>query len=190
MDKKESEIVCEMNLNDIKYLSVRFLYFNWFFHVGAEIANQLLDNIIKLYLKSINRTDLIKTIRRWRGNETHNTVKILEIIIAELRLDFDLNNHKDILDNIYKIYQNRYLDSLKQTGECKTILRDVCTIDYTYKYFRNKIQISHEAKNQTLINKLFFDGKDMLWGEDNISLFAIFERNNQAFLGQKWDTQK
>ncbi len=190
MNKKESNIVCALILNDFKYLSVRCLYYDWFFPTGAEVATQLLDNVIKLYLTSINREDLIKKIRTWKGNETHNIVKIIRLLIQELNLDFDINNHKGVLENIFNVYQARYLDSLEKIGKCKTILKDVHTIDYTYKYFRDKIQISHEAKNQTLINKLFFDGKDMLWGEDKISLFAIFKRNNQAFLGQKWDTQK
>jgi len=181
MNKEESNKICELNLNDFKYLSVRFLYLNWFFPAGAEIANQLIDNTIKLYLKSINRQDLMKEIMNWRGNETHNIVRIIEkIVIRELNLDFDINQHRDILENIYKIYQNRYL-SLKKTGECKTFLKDIHTIDYAYKYFRDKIKVSVKGRDQTLINKIFLRKQDLLWGEDKISLFAVFSKNNQAF---------
>jgi len=181
MNKKESNIICELNLNDFKYLSVRFLFHNWFFTTGAEIANQLLDNVIKLYLKSINHFDLIKEIRSWRGNESHNVPRIIELCIEKLNLNFDLNNHKAILENVYKSYQVRYLENLKETGEIRGFLEDIQTIDYSYKYFRDKIKVSDEAKNETIINKVFLKRQDLLWGEDKISLFAIFAKDNQAF---------
>ncbi len=181
MDKTESNIIAELILNDFKYLSVRFLYLNWFFPSGAEIANQLIDNIIKLYLRSINRVDLLNKIRSWHGNETHNTVKILELVIQDLKLDFDLNSSRNTLENIYKIYQNRYLDNCSKVGECKTLLNDVEVIDYTYEYFRNKIKISEDGRKELLINKLFLSGEDLLWGEDKISLNTIFRKNNDHF---------
>lgn len=181
MNKEESKIVCELILNDFKYLSVRFLFFNWFFTIGAETADQLLDSIIKLYLGTINRLDLIKEIRGWKGNESHNVSRIIELCINKLNLDFNFNQHRSILENIYKTYQVRYLENLKKTGEIRGFLKDIHTIDYAYKYFRDKINISEEAKNETLINKIFFKGQDLPWGEDKISLFAIFSRDNQAF---------
>ncbi len=181
MNEEEKQIVPQIILADLKYLSVRQLYFNWFFNTGAEVANQLIDAIIKTYLASIRRKDLIKSIRDWRGDETHNTVRIIETLCAELNIDFDIENHKIILGNIYKLYQNRYLDRLENTGECQTLLKDLYTIDYTYKYFRDNTKLSAEAKNELLINKLFFDNKDMQWGEDKVSLRQIFYRNNQSF---------
>lgn len=181
MNKEESNIICELILNDFKYLSVRFLYFNWFFPAGAETANQLLDNIIKLYLKSINRSDIIKEIRGWHGNETHNVSRIIELCIKKLNLDFDLSNYKSVLNNIYKTYQVRYLENLTKIGEIRGFLKDIHTIDYTYKYFRDKINVSEEAKNETPINKIFLRRQDLLWGKDKISLFTIFARDNQAF---------
>lgn len=151
INKGESKIVCELILNDFKYLSVRFLFFNWFFVVGAETANQLLDNIIKLYLKSINRFDLIKKIRKWGGNESHNVPRIIQLCIEELGLDFNINSHKNVLENIYKTYQLRYLENLKDTGEVKGYLKDIQTIDYSYKFFRDRINISDHGKKQTLV---------------------------------------
>ncbi|MBU3965257.1 hypothetical protein KJ695_01440 [Patescibacteria group bacterium] len=53
INKEENKIVCEIILNDLKYLSAGFYFLTGFFTTGAETANQLLDNIIKLYLKSI-----------------------------------------------------------------------------------------------------------------------------------------
>lgn len=170
-----------MILNDLKYLSVRQLYTNWFFNTGAEVANQLIDSIIKVYLRSINREDLIKKIRGWRGNETHNIIRMIEMLVVELSLDFDLISHRDVLKNLYKLYQNRYLDSLKNTGECKTLFKDVEVIDYTYKYFRDRLELSDEARKETLINKLFLQNQDMQWGEDKISLYNLFYRDNQHF---------
>lgn len=181
MNKEESNIICEIILNDFKYLSVRFLYFNWFFPAGTEVANQLIDNTIKLYLKSINRSDIIKEIREWRGNESHNISRIIELCINKLNLDFSLNNYKGVLDNIYKSYQVRYLENLKKTGEIRGFLKDIHVIDYTYKYFRDKINISEDKKNETPINKIFLKGQDLPWGEDKISLLNIFTRDNQAF---------
>lgn len=181
MTEEEKHIVPQLILNDLKYLSVRQLYLNWFFNTGAEVANQLIDNIIKLYLQSIKRTDLITKIRQWHGNETHNVVKIIEMIIAELTLDFDIKGHKDILENLYKLYQSRYLDSLKTTGNSQTFLKDLDTIDYTYKYFRDKLNLSAKAKEETIINKLFFKNQDLLWGADKISLYNLFYRNNNNF---------
>lgn len=181
MNEKEKQIVPQLILADLKYLSVRHLYFNWFFNTGAETANQLIDAVIKIYLKSINREDLINEIRNWKGNETHNNVRIIEKIIKEFNLDFNINKHKIILENIYKLYQNRYLDQLQKTGKCHTLLKDLDTIDYTYKYFRDKVKLSMGAKNELLINKLFFNNKDIPWGADNISLYNLFYRNNNNF---------
>jgi len=181
MTEEEKQIVPQVILNDLKYLSVRQLYFNWFFPTGAEVANQLIDNTIKVYLQSIKRQDLIKRIRNLGGNETHNVIKIINILITELSLDFDLNTHKDVLENLYKLYQNRYLDSLKKTGDCKTLLKDLNTIDYTYKYFRDRVNISDQAKEETIINKIFFKNQDLPWGVDNISLCGLFYRDNQHF---------
>ena len=166
---------------DLKYLSVRHLYFNWFFNTGAETANQLIDTIIKTYLKSIGREDLIKKIREWRGNETHNTVRTIETLIQNLKLDFDIRSHKAVMENIYKLYQNRYLDQLKTIGNCQTLLEDLDTIDYTYKYFRDRVQLSTEARSETLINKLFLNNEDILWGVEKISLYNLFYRDNQRF---------
>ena len=181
MNKKESSIICELNLNDLKYLSVRSLYFNWFFPVGAEIANQLLDNVIKLYLKSISRHDLVKEIRGWRGNESHNVPRIINLCIEKLNLDFDINNHEGALDSIYKTYQVRYLENLKEIGQVTGSPKDIHSIDYAYKYFRDKISVSKEAKEETLINKVFLRNQDLRWGKDKISLLALFQRDNQAF---------
>lgn len=181
MTEEEKQIVPQLILNDLKYLSVRQLYFNWFFSTGAETANQLIDNMVKLYLQSIKRQDLIGKIRKLGGNETHNVVKMINMLVAELSLDFDLNTHKDVLENLYKLYQNRYLDSLKKTGACRTFLKDLSTIDYAYKYFRGKINISDQAKEETIINRLFLKDQDLYWGSDNISLYSLFYRDNQYF---------
>jgi len=181
MTKEEKLIVPQIILDDLKYLSVRQLYINWFFNTGAEVSNQLIDNIIKIYLQSINKKNLIKKIRSWRGNETHNIKKIIEMLITELSIDFDITTHKDVLENLYKLYQNRYIDSLKNTGECETILKDLNTIDYTYKYFRDKVSLSNQAKEETLINKLFLKKQDLPWGLEKISLYNLFYRNNQHF---------
>ncbi len=179
--KEENIIVCEMILNDMKYLSARFLYFNWFFPVGAETANQLLDNTIKLYLKSINRLDLIEEIKSWHGNESHNVPRIIELCITKLNSDFNLNVHKTILEAIYKTYQVRYLENLKKTGEVRGSLKDIRTIDYSYKYFRDKIKVSEHGKNNTLVYKLL-TGIDMWWGEDkNINLRTILLCDNEYF---------
>ena len=181
MTDEEKQIVPQIILNDLKYLSVRQLYLNWFFPTGAEVANQLIDNITKIYLQSIKRKDLIRKIRKWGGNETHNVVRIIEMLIAELSIDFDLSTHKDVLGNLYKLYQNRYLDSLKKTGDAKTLLKDLDTIDYTYKYFRDKMNISKQARGETIINKLFLKNQDLPWGEDKISLYSLFYKANQHF---------
>jgi hypothetical protein len=181
MTEEEKQIIPQVILNDLKYLSVRQLYFNWFFPTGAEVANQLIDNTIKVYLQSIKRQDIINRIRKLRGNETHNVVRMINMLIAELSLDFDLATHEEVLDNLYKLYQNRYLDSIQKTGACKTLIGDLNTIDYTYEYFRNKIDISEKAKGETIINKLFAKNQDFPWGIDNISLMSLFCRNNKHF---------
>ncbi len=181
MNEEERKIVPEIILADLKYLSVRSLYFDWFFNTGAETANQLIDAIIKTYLRSIYREDLIKKIRNWRGNETHNTVRIIEVLIQDLNLDFDIKSHKDVMENIYKLYQNRYLDRLETTGNCQSLLKDLDTIDYVYKYFRDRVQLGDEARGETLINKLFLNNQDMQWGAEKVSLYSLFYRDNQRF---------
>lgn len=181
MNEEEKNIVPQIILTDLKYLSVRQLYFNWFFNTGAETANHLLDSITKIYLKSIGRNDLISEIRSWRGNETHNIVRIINKLIKELNLDFDIRTHKPILENIFKLYKVRYLEELRDIGACHTMIKDLDTIDYAYKYFRDKTQLSDAAKNELLINKLFLNKNDILWGEDNISLHNLFGRGNKSF---------
>jgi hypothetical protein len=180
MDTKESKIVSELILNDLKYIAVRSLYFNWFFNSGSEIANQLLDSTIKLYLKSKGRLDLVKVIIRWGGNESHNVLKIINLCVKEFNLDFDFNEHREALDTIYKTYQVRYLDNLERIGEIRGFLKYISTVDYSYKYFRDKINISEHGRMNTLINKLL-SGSDLGWGEDNISLKAILLRENRYF---------
>ena len=182
MNEKEKQIIPQVILTDLKYISVRHLYFNWFFNTGAEIANQLIDTIIKIYLKSIDKEDIVTEIRKWKGNETHNTVRIIEnLMMKKIIQDFDIKSHKVVIENIYKLYSNRYLDQLEKTGDCHTLLSDLDTIDYVYKYFRDRLQLSEEAKNNLLINKLFFNNENVLWGEDKVSLHNIFFRNNQRF---------
>lgn len=181
INKEESKIVCELNLDDLKYISVRLLYFNWFFNTGAETANQLIDNTIKLYLKSIKRFDLVSIILNWGGNESHNIVRIIELCIKELKLDFDFGNYKIALENIYKTYQVRYLENLEKTGEIRGFLKDIKAIDYSYKYFRDKICISEHGKINTLIYKLLSEN-DLGWGEDKVSLRTILFRENNYFV--------
>lgn len=182
MTGKEKLLVPQIILNDLKYLSIRQLYLNWFFTTGAEVANQLLDNVIKAYLQSIERRDLIKVIRKWGGNEAHNVVRMIELLIKEISLDFDLGAHKSVLDNLYKIYQLRYLDSLQEAYTVNTSIKDLDSIDYAYEYFRDKINISEQARAETIINKLFLSNQDMRWGEDKISLYGLFSRNNHRFV--------
>lgn len=181
MIDEEKQIVPQIILNDLKYLSVRQLYFNWFFSVGSEVATQLIDNTTKVYLQSTKRTDLIEKIRNWRGNETHNIVRIIKMLIKELSLDFDFTVHRDILKNLYKGYQNRYLDAIGKVGTFQILLSDLNTIDYTYKYFRDKINISSQAMEETIINKLFLKKQDLFWGENNVSLYSLFYEKNNHF---------
>jgi len=181
-DENGKFIAMQLNVADIKYLSVRKLYFDWFFPTGAETATQLLDNIIKIYLSSINRTDLIKEIRNWKGNETHNIVRIIQLLIERLSLDFDFQKHNNVLENLYKLYSNRYLDSLNTIKEAHTILDDLNTIDYSYKYFRDRVLLDDNLREETIINKLFLKNQDIAWGVDKISLYNLFYRNNQHFV--------
>jgi len=181
MTEKEKKIVPAVILNDLKYLSVRKLYFDWFFNSASEVAVQLLDNSIKLYLQSIDREDLITHIRQWRGDETHNIVRIIDTLVEKLRIDFPIEQHRDVLESIYKLYRVRYLDSLEKIGESRTLLKDLDTIDYTYKYFRDILSLSAGARAETLMDKLFFRKEDLLWGEDKMSLYQLFYRDNKHF---------
>jgi len=181
MTKEEKIIVPQIILNDLKYLSVRKLYFDWFFPSGAEIAIQLLDNTIKLFLRSVGRDDLVTQIRGWGGDESHNIVRMIEMLKEEeLIQDCPGAEHKDVLHNLHKAYQLRYLDSLSRVGEMKTLLSDLNTIDYMYSYFRGCISIGPDARNETLINKVL-SGVDLPWGKDKIKLASILYENNMYF---------
>lgn len=92
-----------------------------------------------------------------------------------------MTSYKTVLENIYKIYQIRYLESLKNIGDCRTIMNDIHTIDYVYKYFRDKLQISEKYKDETLINKVLLAGKDLPWRTDKISLLKLFRLENRSF---------
>ena len=183
VEAKEKELFMELNLNDLKYLSVRFLFFNWFFNSGGEIATQLIDNVTKLYLKNINREDIINEIRSWKGNESHNIRRIIELLNSRLNLRFDINAHGTTLDEIYKLYLVRYIDKLKDIGKVNVYLKNLDTIDYTYKFFRDLIkkQVPADKKDEFMIDKIFLAGNDLNWGEDKISLNSIFKRNNKFF---------
>lgn len=179
MNEGEKKIVPQIILGDLKYLSTRKLYFDWFFHSGAEIAVQLLDSTIKLFLRCIGREDLISQIRRWGGDESHNVVRIIEMLQKySLAQDFLVSEHKNVLFNLYKLYRLRYLDSLPTIGDAKTLLSDLNTIDYTYLYFRNLINISPEARKETLINKVLLRGNDLSWGEEKVSLANVLYKGN------------
>lgn len=178
---KENRIILELITDDLKYLSVRQLYYDWFFPSGAELANQLIDNVIKLYLKSISQNDLVETIKSWHGNESHNLIKIIELCIEKLGLDFDIKTHKTTLENIHKTYQIRYLDNLEKIGEVRGCLKDINTIDYCYKYFRDLIKISDRGRENTLIGKIVANG-GIMWGKDkSVDLGRILLRDNLYF---------
>ena len=100
MNKEESNIVCELNLDDFKYLSVRFLFFNWFFPVGAEVANQLLDNIIKLYLKSGIH------ISRSQARRVLSGLEKFKIVV----FDFDKVPMigQSFADEIFRVFQSKH----------------------------------------------------------------------------------
>lgn len=178
---EENKIVLEVITDDMKYLSIRKLFYDWFFLSGLELANQLIDSIIKLYLKAINRDDLVAIIRGWGGNESHNIVKILELCIKELGLDFNIDIHRSVLETIFKAYRIRYLDQLGIIGEVKGGLQDINTIDYAYKYFRDLIRLSEKGRSNTLIDTVLAKG-NILWGEDkNFSYREILVRDNPYF---------
>lgn len=180
MTDEEKQIVPQIILNDLKYLSVRSLYLDWFFPTGAEVADQLIDNIIKIYLRSVQRQDLVTEIRNWRGNETHNIVRIIKLLVDKLSIDYQMDVHEDVLTNLYRIYRGRYFD-INNVEASKTLLKDLDTIDYTYKYFRDKVNISDKAMEETPINKIFLKNQDLAWGVGKISLSNIFYIGNKHF---------
>ena len=183
MTEEEKKIVPQIIIADLKYLSVRKLYLDWFFPSGAEIAVQLLDSTIRLFLKSISREDLVKEIRSWGGDESHNPVRIIEELRKNsLAQDFSLTDYNDALTRLHKLYKLRYWDSLSDVGSTETTLGDLDSIDYTYAYFRRLINISANAKKETLIDKALSQGMDLSWGEEKNSLRKILYTKNKHFL--------
>lgn len=182
MTDDEKKIVPQIILADLKYLSVRQLFFDWFFPSGAEIAVQLLDSTIKLYLRSIGREDLVKEIRSWGGDESHNLTRIIDKLRERgLARDFLIAEQRQTLTNLHKSYQLRYLDSLEKMGGTEVLLKDIIAIDYVYSYFRNLINISPDARKETFINKALLEKKDLPWGENKKSLAEILYRQNEYF---------
>ncbi|MFA6522613.1 MAG: hypothetical protein WCT24_03425 [Patescibacteria group bacterium] len=183
LKNEEKLIVPEMILNDLKYISVRSLYWDWFFPSGAEIATQLINNAIKIFLKSIKRYDLIKIIRGWGGNETHNIIRMVDYLNSELALGLLLSEHdREILDNLFKLYKARYIETMDRGG-AKTIMSDIHIIDAIYSFFREKTKanLSDRAKNELFIEKGLSSRKDMTWGNDKNSLSLILYRENKSF---------
>jgi len=183
LNNEERSIVPEMILNDLKYISIRSLYWDWFFPSGAEIATQLINNATKIYLKSIKRNDLINVIKGWRKNETHNIVRMIDYLNSELNLGLSLSkNDRDVLDNLYKLYKARYIETMDKGG-AKTIMSDMHVIDATYSFFREKTKsnLSEQARSELFIEKALMSGKDMVWGKDKKSLSLTLYRGNKSF---------
>jgi hypothetical protein len=158
---KSQEIHWELMNLDFNYLAVRLLYFSYLFVPANHLATHLIDAILKLYLKSISRSDLIKKIKGW-GLDSHNTLKILnEIFIEELgftKTELNLSKITTMLENMFQLYRLRYFDqNVLAQKNIKGDLADIHNIDNIYKLFRDKIRqkINSKIKNELIIEKFF-----------------------------------
>ncbi len=174
MDKSQ-EIHWELMTLDFNYLAVRLLYFSCLFVPANHLATHLIDAILKLYLKSISRSDLIKEIKGW-GLDSHNTFKIFnKIFIKKLnftKAELNLSEIAPMLKNMFQLYKLRYFnqDILAQqniSGE----LADIHKIDNIYKLFRDKIKqhIDLKIRDELIIEKflkLKSENKNFPFGEE------------------------
>ncbi len=171
-------------MNDLKYIVIRKLFIDYFFQIGAELAIQLIDSTIKLYLESISNNIVIQEIKKLKGNEKHNVVKIISIVLKNIKLDFDLNIATNDLDMLYKQYQLRYSDMLPGIVNKENAIAinyiTLTSIDYTYLFFRNLINFSDKLKKETPLLK-FMENKEFFWGSPGYQykLYDILSWNNK-----------
>ena len=108
---------------------------------------------------------------------------MIEYLKNNMDLELDLSEEEmQVLDNLFKLYKARYLESLDKDG-AGTIMKDVHVIDKVYAFFRNKSKetLGHDAVTELLIEKTLSHGKDMLWGSNKNSLSQILYLENESF---------
>jgi len=80
MDKVLSEkVFFSLWVTDFDYISTRHLLAGSLFPSAASLANITMERYIKTYLWSLGRDDLATKIKNWGGNESHNTLRIIEL---------------------------------------------------------------------------------------------------------------
>lgn len=170
---------------DFDYISVRHLMAGYILSSAASLANITIDRYIKTYLWSIGRNDLVETIRKWGGNESHNILRIIDFCKKELQLPLELSDEeRKILDNLYKVYCFRYIDYMFKNGGMAEIgMPYMYTIDKMCHFFRSKIVLQPPHLGQTMID-LLIEGKPQslaALNHGNINLREVLLNDNRYF---------
>lgn len=160
-DELSEKLYIGLVTTDFDYISTRLLLRASLFPTAAATANVVLDRYIKLVFLCRGREDLIKAVRGWRGNESHNVPKMIELYNSHFEDKVDLTDkEKETLDNIYTLYCFRYGDAVFEMKRMAGIVkRDMYTIDKFVSFFRKRIELGEKHKDNTILGLLLSSDK-------------------------------
>ena len=167
MDEKTlQKMLFSLYVVDFDYIAVRYLMAGGFFPTVGSLANIVIDRYIKTFLWSQDRNDLVRQIIRWRGNESHNIVRVINICKQEINIGPELSEQEiEVLRNIYKSYCFRYVDFMfAGKDHCEIYMKDMHTIDKICYFFRKKIEEVTPRIEKTPINLLLSGDSIMVKG--------------------------
>jgi len=184
MDKVLSEkVFFSLWVTDFDYISTRHLLAGSLFPSAASLANITMERYIKTYLWSLGRDDLATKIKNWGGNESHNTLRIIELWKKEISILPSLNeNEKKILKDVYICYCFRYIDVMYARKDmCKILKNYMYTIDKICCFYREKIQLISPHQGNTLIDILLENNpaKIAALNTGNVNIREVLLYDNQ-----------
>ena len=184
MNKKLSEkVFFSLWVTDFDYISTRHLLAGSLFPSAASLANIAMERYIKTYLWSLGRDDLVMKIKKWGGNESHNTPRIIELCEKEINISPGLNKKEGkILKDIYTCYCFRYIDVMYARRDMCQILKNyMYTIDKVCCFYREKIQLILPHQGNTLIDVLLENNPDKMaaLNTGNVNLREVLLHDNQ-----------
>lgn len=162
MDKQLSEkLYFGLIVTDYDYIATRHLMGAALFPSAAALANVVLDRYIKMLFQATEQNNLILQVREWRGNESHNVPKILELYNQEFTDKLILTDAERLtLENIFKLYCFRYVDYMFQNKfSAGVVMHDMHLIDKIAHFFRSRINLIPPHLGNTIIDQLIGSNK-------------------------------
>ena|SRR3989338_1630304 len=158
---KETKVRMQVVSADSDYVASRLLFMVGILPSAGRLANHVIESYAKAFLWSISRGDIVKMIRDWRGNPTHDSNKILQLICKEnllVGLDAIVSKHGNVMENFHAAYCMRYMDIFEKEVTSKLCadlgVIDVGTLDEVVSVLRKAIVLQEPSWIETPLTKI------------------------------------